>query len=51
MELVNPNHDWLILEIGYGQGYLTMELASALSAGKVVRIDVLRERSTIAVTR
>jgi len=48
---VNPNSDWLILETGYGQGYLTMELASALSDGKVVGIDVLREHSTIAVTR
>lgn len=51
VEQVNPNSDWLILEIGFGQGYLTMELASALSVGKVIGIDVLREHSTIAVTR
>jgi len=51
VEQVNPNPNWLILEIGYGQGYFTMELAYALSSGKVVGIDVLREHSTIAVTR
>jgi len=51
VEQVNPHPSWLILEIGYGQGYLTMELASALGTGKVVGIDVLREHSTIAVTR
>jgi len=51
VEQVNLNPDWLVLEIGYGQGYLTMELASALSAGEVVGIDLLREHSTIAVTR
>lgn len=51
VEQVNPNSHWLVLEIGYGQGYLTMELASALSAGEVVGIDLLREHSTIAVTR
>ncbi|MEM3873530.1 MAG: class I SAM-dependent methyltransferase [Candidatus Bathyarchaeia archaeon] len=50
MEQVDPKPDWLILEVGFGQGYLTMELASILSAGKVVGIDVLRVRSTIAVT-
>jgi len=51
VEQINPNSDWLILEIGCGQGYLTMELASTLSAGKVVGIDVLREHGTIRVTR
>lgn len=51
VEQVDPKPDWLILEVGYGQGYLTMELASVLSAGKAVGIDVLREHSTIAVTR
>lgn len=47
----NLNPRWLVLEIGYGQGYLTVELASALSAGKVVGIDFLHERITCGVTR
>jgi len=51
VEQVNLNPHWLVLEVGYGQGYLTMELASVLSDGKVVGIDLLHEHSTIAVTR
>lgn len=51
VEEVNLSRPRLVLEIGYGQGYLTMELASALSRGEVVGIDLLREHSTIAVTR
>jgi ubiquinone/menaquinone biosynthesis C-methylase UbiE len=51
VEEVNLSRPRLVLEIGYGQGYLTMELASALSSGEVVGIDLLREHSTIAVTR
>lgn len=51
VEQVNLNPKWQVLEIGYGQGYLTMELASALSAGKVVGIDLLHDYSTVAVTR
>lgn len=47
----NLSPSWLVLEIGYGQGYLTMELASVLSAGKVVGIDLLHERVTVRVTR
>jgi ubiquinone/menaquinone biosynthesis C-methylase UbiE len=50
VEQVNLSPDWLVLEIGYGQGYLTMELASALSDGKVVGIDLLHERITSGVT-
>jgi ubiquinone/menaquinone biosynthesis C-methylase UbiE len=48
---VNLNPHWLVLEIGYGQGYLTMELASVLSAGKVVGVDFLHELITCGVTR
>jgi ubiquinone/menaquinone biosynthesis C-methylase UbiE len=51
IEHVNPFHPKRVLEIGYGQGYLTMELASALSSREVVGIDLLRGYSTIAVTR
>jgi ubiquinone/menaquinone biosynthesis C-methylase UbiE len=51
VEQANLNPHWLISEIGYGQGYLTMELASALSDGKVVGIDFLHERITVGVTR
>jgi len=47
---VNLDPHWLVLEIGYGQGYLTMELASALNTGQVVGIDLLGEESTIRVT-
>jgi ubiquinone/menaquinone biosynthesis C-methylase UbiE len=51
VEKISPRHPGLVLEVGYGQGYLTMEAASALSAAEVVGIDLLREHSTIAVTR
>ena len=51
VEQVNPFNPRLVLEIGYGQGYLTMELAYALRAGEIVGIDFLHEHSTIAVTR
>jgi len=51
VEKANLSSNWLILEIGYGQGYLTMELASALKTGKVIGIDLLHENSTIGVTR
>ena len=34
VEEVNLSRPRLVLEIGYGQGYLTMELASALSVEK-----------------
>jgi ubiquinone/menaquinone biosynthesis C-methylase UbiE len=51
VEQVNLDHHWLVLEIGYGQGYLTMELASALKTGKVIGVDLLGEESTIRVTR
>jgi 16S rRNA A1518/A1519 N6-dimethyltransferase RsmA/KsgA/DIM1 with predicted DNA glycosylase/AP lyase activity len=36
VEQVNLNPCWVVSEIGYGQGYLTMELASVLKAGKVI---------------
>jgi len=51
VEKVNLSPEWLVLEIGYGQGYLTMELASALKTGRVVGIDLLHENITIGVTR
>lgn len=51
VEQVNLSPHWLVLEIGYGQGYLTMELASALKNGKVIGIDFLHESSTSGVTR
>ena len=48
---LNPN--WLILEIGYGQGYFTAELASSLGKekGKVIGIDLLNDWSTTRVTK
>jgi ubiquinone/menaquinone biosynthesis C-methylase UbiE len=51
VEQVNLNPSWLVSEIGYGQGYLTMELASALKTGKVIGIDFLGGESTVRVTR
>ncbi len=51
VEHMNLCPDWLVLEIGYGQGYLTTELASALRKGKVAAIDLLHERYTSHVTR
>jgi ubiquinone/menaquinone biosynthesis C-methylase UbiE len=51
VEQVSLNPCWLVSEIGYGQGYLTMELASALKTGKVVGIDLLGGESTVRVTR
>lgn len=51
VEQVGLNPNWLVLEIGYGQGYLSMELASILKYGKVVGIDLLHENCTIGVTR
>jgi ubiquinone/menaquinone biosynthesis C-methylase UbiE len=51
VEQVNLNPHWLVLEIGYGQGYSTMELASILDTGRVVGVDLLRGDSTIGVTR
>jgi ubiquinone/menaquinone biosynthesis C-methylase UbiE len=51
VEQADLNPHGLVLEIGYGQGYLTMELASALSTGKVVGIDLLHERVTSGVTQ
>jgi len=51
VEQVNLNPNWLVLEIGYGQGYLSMELASVLKYGKVTGIDLLHENCTIGVTR
>jgi ubiquinone/menaquinone biosynthesis C-methylase UbiE len=51
VEQISPSHPELVLEIGYGQGYLTMEAASALSAAEVVGIDLLHEHSTVGVTR
>jgi ubiquinone/menaquinone biosynthesis C-methylase UbiE len=51
VEHVNPSHRGLVLEIGYGQGYLTVELASTLSRGEVVGIDYLHGHSTVAVTQ
>jgi ubiquinone/menaquinone biosynthesis C-methylase UbiE len=51
VEQINLNPHWLVLEIGYGQGYLTMELASALNAGQVLGIDLLHERITTGATR
>jgi ubiquinone/menaquinone biosynthesis C-methylase UbiE len=50
-EQVSLNPCWLVSEIGYGQGYLTMELASALKTGKVIGIDLLGAESTVNVTR
>jgi len=46
---LNPN--WLVLEIGCGQGYFTMELASPLRKGEVISIDRLNARSTTKCTR
>jgi ubiquinone/menaquinone biosynthesis C-methylase UbiE len=51
VEKISPSHPTVVLEVGYGQGYLTVEAASALHAGEVVGIDLLREHSTVAVTR
>jgi ubiquinone/menaquinone biosynthesis C-methylase UbiE len=51
IEQANPKPNWLVLEIGYGQGYLTMEMAFVLNRGKVVGIDFLHERITVGVTR
>jgi ubiquinone/menaquinone biosynthesis C-methylase UbiE len=51
VEQANLSPRGLVLEIGYGQGYLTMELASVLRTGKVVGIDLLHERVTSGVTR
>jgi len=51
VEQVGVKPDWLVLEIGYGQGYLSMELASVLEYGKVVGVDLLHENCTIGVTR
>lgn len=51
VEQINLKPDWTVLEIGYGQGYLTMEIASGLSTGKVVGIDLFHERMTSGVTR
>jgi ubiquinone/menaquinone biosynthesis C-methylase UbiE len=51
VEQVGLKPNWLVLEIGYGQGYLSMELASVLKYGKVVGIDFLHENCTIGVTR
>ena len=48
---INLNPNWLVLEVGYGQGYLTMELASSLKRGKVIGIDLLHQWSTSHVTR
>jgi len=48
---VNLNPDWLVLEIGCGQGYLTMELTSFLKKGEVIGIDLLHEWSTTHVTK
>ena len=51
VQRTNLNPDWLVLEVGYGQGYLTMELASALIKGKVIGIDRLHESYTTNITR
>jgi len=48
---VNLNPRWVVSEIGYGQGYLTMELASVLKTGKVIGIDLLGEWFNYRVTR
>lgn len=51
VEQVDLNPCCLVSEIGYGQGYLTMELASALKTGKVIGLDLLGGESTVGVTR
>ena len=51
VEQVRLNPRWLVSEIGYGQGYLTMELALALKTGKVIGIDLLGEWFNYRVTR
>jgi len=51
IEQVNLNPCSVVSEIGYGQGYLTMELASALKTGKVIGIDLLGEWFNYRVTR
>lgn len=51
VEQVGLKPDSLVLEIGYGQGYLSMELVSVLTYGKVIGIDLLHENCTIGVTR
>jgi ubiquinone/menaquinone biosynthesis C-methylase UbiE len=51
VEQVTLNTCWLVSEMGYGQGYLTMELALALTTGKVIGIDLLGGESTVRVTR
>jgi ubiquinone/menaquinone biosynthesis C-methylase UbiE len=50
VEQVGLKPDSLVLEIGYGQGYLSMELASVLTYGKLIGIDLLHENCTIGVT-
>jgi ubiquinone/menaquinone biosynthesis C-methylase UbiE len=50
VEQISPSRPGLVLEIGYGQGYLTLEAVSSLSAD-VVGLDLLHEHSTVAVTR
>jgi ubiquinone/menaquinone biosynthesis C-methylase UbiE len=51
VEQANLNPRWMILDIGYGQGYLTIELASALTRGKVIGVDHLHEAYTIGATQ
>lgn len=51
VDRINLSPDWSVLEIGYGQGYLSVELASSLTRGKVIGVDLLNEDSTAGATR
>jgi len=51
VEQISPFYPRVVLEVGYGQGYLTMEAACALSSADLVGVDLLHEHSTVAVTR
>ena len=51
VERADLNSDWLVLDIGFGQGNLSIELASTLKRGNVVGIDLLHENITTGVAR
>jgi ubiquinone/menaquinone biosynthesis C-methylase UbiE len=51
VEQAGLRSDWLVLDIGFGQGNLSIELASALKNGNVVGVDLLHENITTGVTR
>jgi ubiquinone/menaquinone biosynthesis C-methylase UbiE len=51
VEQAGLSSDWLVLDVGFGQGNLSIELASTVKKGNVVGIDLLREDITTGVTR